>query len=270
MRLDAMMLPKIDRYFSGYIFDLDGTLWMSDELVPGAPETVSSLRAGGRRLVFLTNNSAGTRQTFADRLTHMGILAFPEEIVSTSYVMARYLRQQSPGCRCYVIGADPMREELCTAGLALCDRPGAIDYVVLGIDRDFTYHKLQTAFEAIRSGARFVATNPDPYSPSARGDLADIGALIAAIETASEHKLDRMVGKPDPLIVQTALEAIGLPRDDCLMVGDQLRTDVLAGQRAEVRVALLLRDPRVVAELERWNNLPAYGLEALTDLISIP
>jgi NagD protein len=260
------MIPKIDRFFRGYVFDLDGTIRMSDQLMPGAQAVVEALRRRGSRITFLTNNSDGTRDLFAAELSEMGIAAAPDEIVCTAFVMARYLRAQSPGCRCYVIGADPLREELCRAGLSLRDRAGEIDYVVLGIDRDFTYHKLQIAFEAIRAGARFVATNPDPYSPSARGDLADIGALIAAIETATEHPLDEMVGKPNPIILETALDVMSLPREECLMIGDQLATDVLVGQRAGMHTALLLRDPRVVAQLSAWPAPPDYGLERLLDL----
>lgn len=261
------MLPKISRLFPGYLFDLDGTIWLSERPVAGAQETVAELRARGCRVVFLTNNSDGTREMFAQQLTSLGIPAAPEDVIGASYVMARYLHAQAPGCRCYVIGADPLREELVRAGLALRDRPGDIDYVVLGIDRDFTYRKLQTAFEAIRAGARFVATNPDAYSPSARGDLADIGALIAAIETASGRALDKMVGKPNPTIVEIALETIGLPPNECLMVGDQLETDVLAGKRANVPVALFLRDPRVRERLAAWSQPPEFGLESLPELI---
>jgi len=261
------MLPRVDRLFRGYIFDLDGTIWMTSQLIPGAQEAVAVLRSRGSRVVFLTNNSDGTREMFADQLRSFGLPAAPEEIISTSYVMARYLSERSPGCRCYVIGADPLREELCRAGFVLCDRPAEVDYVVLGIDRDFTYRKLQTAFEAIRAGARFVATNPDPYVPMAGGDLADIGALIAAIEVASQHTLDMLVGKPSTYIVQVALETIGLPKSDCLMVGDQLGTDVLAGKRFGVPVALLLRDPRVRQQVPEWPDPPEFGLESLLDLL---
>jgi NagD protein len=261
------LLPKIDQLYDGYIFDLDGTIWMTERLVEGAQETVAALRARQRRVIFLTNNSDGTRLMFADRLSELGVPAQAEEIVSTSYVMARYLSEQSPGCRCYVMGADPLREELVQAGLKLRDRPGDIDYVVLGVDRDFTYFKLQTAFAAIRAGARFVATNPDPYVPTARGDLADIGSEIAAIEVATGHKLDKLAGKPDPIIVEQALQTINLPREHCLMVGDQLGTDVLAAKRSQVKIALLLRDPRVVEQLADWSDPPDYGLNSLTDLI---
>jgi NagD protein len=166
-----------------------------------------------------------------------------------------------------VIGSDPLREELCRAGLTLRDRPGDIDFVVVGIDRDFTYHKLQTAFEAIRAGARLVATNLDPWVPAGHGDLADIGALISAIEVASEHRLDKLVGKPDPLIVDVALELLGVEPADCLIVGDQLESDVLAGQRAGVPAALLMRDPRVVARLQDWQPQPNFLLASLQDLV---
>ncbi len=240
---------------------------MTGHPIPGAQETVDALRARGCRVVFLTNNSDGTGEMFAEQLGAMGIRVRPEEVIGTSYVMARYLQARQPGARCYAIGADPLREELVRAGLVLRDRPGDIDYVVLGIDRDFTYFKLQRAFEAIRAGAQFVATNPDPYVPTAHGDLADIGALIAAIEVCTQHKLDVLVGKPSSIIVNVALETIGLPKDECLMVGDQLVTDVLAGRQAGVRVALLLRDPRVVAQLETWPDPPDFGLDHLTDLV---
>lgn len=262
-----MTLPVIDRHFQGYIFDLDGTVWLTGQLVPGAQETVAALRGRGAQVLFLTNNSDGTRAMFARQLSDLGIPTTEGAIVSTAYVMARYLRAQAPGCHCYVIGADPLREELVDAGCRLRDRPGDIDYVVLGVDRDFTYYKLQIAFEAIRAGARFVATNPDPYVPTARGDLADIGAEIACIETAAQHKLDQLVGKPDPMIVQVALDTLGLPRQACLMVGDQLGTDVAAGQRSGVAVALLLRDPRTVAQLATWPTPPTYGLHNLIELV---
>jgi arabinose operon protein AraL len=260
------MLRKVDRIFPAYIFDLDGTIWLTDELVSGAQETVAGLRKLGSHIVFLTNNSDGTREMFAAQLTDMGIQASPDEIVSTSYVMARYLNDQAPGCRCYVIGADPVREELQRAGLRLSDRPGEVEYVVLGIDRDFTYRKLQIAFESIRAGALFVATNPDPYVPTSRGDLADIGALIAAIEVSTAHPLDMLVGKPSAYIVEIALETVGFSRDACLMVGDQLGTDVLAAKKAGVPVALLLRDPNVVTKLQAWADKPDFILNHLPEL----
>lgn len=271
----------LDRLFSAYLFDLDGTVWLTEELVPGAlpeparrhelladaSEAIRLLRSRGSRVAFMTNNADGTRESFAHELSDLGIPCTSDAVICTAFVMARYLSSQMPGSRCYVIGPDPLREELCRAGLSLRDRPGDIDFVVVGIDRDFTYHKLQTAFEAIRAGARLVATNPDPWVPAAHGDLADIGALIAAIEVASDHKLDKLVGKPDPFIVETALECLGVGLADCLIVGDQLGTDVLAGRRAGVPVALLLRDPRVVAQLSSWQDQPDFLVESLLGLV---
>jgi NagD protein len=279
--VEGIRPPILDRVFSAYLFDLDGTVWLTEELVPGAraeparrhellpdaSETIRVLRARGRRIAFMTNNADGTRESFAQELSDLGIPCTPDAVICTAFVMGRYLSSQLPGSRCYVIGPDPLREELCRAGLSLRDRPGDIDFVVVGIDRDFTYHKLQTAFEAIRAGARLVATNPDPWVPAAHGDLADIGALIAAIEVASDHKLDKLVGKPDPFIVQIALEHLGEQPADCLIVGDQLETDVLAGQRAGVPAALLLRDARVASKLQHWRPQPDLLLESLAGLV---
>jgi HAD superfamily hydrolase (TIGR01450 family) len=258
---------KPDRLFPGYIFDLDGTIWMTGTLIEGAALTVSELRRLGSRILFLTNNSDGTREMFADQLTEAGIPADTSEIISTSYVMAKYLKDRSPGARCFVIGPDPVREELTREGLVLRDRPGEIDYVVVGIDRDFTYKKLQIAFEAIRAGARFAATNPDPYSPSSKGDLADIGSLIAAIEVATDHKLDILVGKPNHIIITLALTTLGLSKGECLLVGDQLNTDVEAGHASNVPVALFLRDPKVIRELPKYPKQPDYVVDRLSELL---
>jgi len=280
-RVESIRPSVLRRLFRTYLFDIDGTVWLSEELVPGArgepgeqrkllpdaKNVIRALRSHGCRVAFMTNNADGTRESFAQELSDLGIPCAPDAVVCTAFVMARYLSSQQPGSRCYVIGPDPLREELCRAGLTLRDRPGEIDFVVVGIDRDFTYHKLQTAFEAIRAGARLVATNPDLWVPAAHGDLADIGALIAAIEAASQHKLDKLVGKPDPFIVQVALEGLGVDVADCLIVGDQLETDVLAGRRAGVAVALLLRDPRVVARLPDWQDQPDFLLENLRGLL---
>lgn len=260
-------MSGINRIFNGYIFDLDGTIWLTDQLIEDAQETVISLRERGSRVIFLTNNSDGTREMFAQILSEKGIPTTTEEVISTSYVMAHYLRKQSPHCRCYVIGPDPLREELCRQGMILSDRPDEVEYVVLGIDRDFTYRKLQTAFEAIRAGARFVATNPDPYVPMAHGYMADIGALIAAIEVSTQHPLDVLIGKPNSPIVNMALDALDLPKRECLMVGDQLQTDVLAAKRVGLQVALLLRDPNVRAKLPASDTKPDFVIENLKDLI---
>ncbi len=260
------MLTSLDRIFPGYIFDLDGTIWLMDTLIPGAQQAVTELRQRGARIVFLTNNSDGTREMFAEQLTELGIEAVPQDIISTSYVLARYLNEQAPGCRCYVIGPDPVREELQRAGLQLSDRPGDVQYVVLGIDRDFTYRKLQIAFESINAGALFVATNPDPYVPTPRGNMADIGALIAAIEVSTGHKLDMLAGKPNTYIVEIALETIGFPRESCLMIGDQLGTDVLAAKKTRVPVALFLRDPNVIKKLPDWPDKPDYAISDLREL----
>lgn len=267
--MTSMLQKNIDRIFPGYIFDLDGTIWLMGELIPGAAQTVEELRKRNCKTVFLTNNSDGTREMFADQLNQMGIPAEKNDIVSSSYVLANYLAEQAPGSRCYVIGADPMREECYRAGLRLSDRPGEIDYVVLGIDRDFTYKKLVIAFEAISSGAHFIATNPDPYVPTPQGNLPDIGAFIAAIEVSTGHPLDVLVGKPSTYIVELALQAIGVPRESCLMVGDQLGTDVLAAKRTGIAVALLLRDPKVVQQLTEWMDKPEYVLDQLLDLVNI-
>ncbi len=157
-------LRRPGRYYDGYIFDLDGTVYLGDALLPGAGEAIAALQAAGKRVVFLSNNPTVTCQEAATRLTRLGLPTPPESVINSTQVLIGFLRRVLPGARLFVIGEAPLLMALEAAGFTLCDNPEAIDAVIASFDRTFTYAKLQTAFDAIRAGARFFATNGDPNS----------------------------------------------------------------------------------------------------------
>jgi NagD protein len=253
--------------FDGYIFDLDGTIYLGDRLLPGAGEVIQRLRAD-RRVVFLSNNPTSTRENYAARLSAMGLPTAPHEVVNSSLVMIQWLSREMPGCRVFAVSEQPLKDELAAAGFALVERASAIDVVIASFDRTFHYDKLQIAFDAIRAGARFVATNADRYCPVPGGGEPDAAAVIAAIEACTATKVEVVVGKPSPIMIRAVAEIMQLPLERCLMVGDRLETDIAMGRAAGMATALVLTGATTPALLGASEIQPDYVLEHLGGLIA--
>lgn len=250
----------------GYLLDLDGTVYLGERLIPGADRAIAELRRRGRRVVFLSNKPLHSRADYAEKLTRLGVRATEGDVIHSSYVMARYLANERPGARVYAIGEPPLLAELEAAGLELTDDPERIEFVVAAFDRTCTWDKLNTAFQAIRRGARFVATNPDPTCPVEGGEIPDAAAVIAALEATTRKKVEAVVGKPSPHTVQAALERLGLPADRVAMVGDRLGTDILMARRAGLVAVLTLSGVTRPEELEWADVRPDYVIGSLAEL----
>lgn len=260
------------RDYAGYIFDLDGTIYLGDALLPGARDLILGLRARGARTVFLSNNPTKDPAMYAEKLTRLGIPTQPHEIVNTVVTMAEWLRQHAPGSNVFVIGEAPLSSAIAAAGLTLCDDPARIDVVVASYDRAFDYRKLQIAFDALwRFGrARLVTTNPDAYCPfpGGRGE-PDAAAIVAAIEACTGVRCEVNVGKPDPIMIETVLRMIGLSPAHCVMVGDRLYTDVAMGVAAGMDSALVLtgETTRDMVDLAEPSGRPTYVLDRIDALL---
>lgn len=254
---------------NGYLLDLDGTIYLGKRLITGAAEAVETLRARGRRIVFLTNKPLYSRQEYAKKLATFGIPTKEDDVISSSYVLARYLADRAPGARVYAIGEPPLLAELEQARLSLCDDPERIEYVIAAFDRTFDYRKLNIGFQAIRRGAHFVATNPDRTCPVDGGELPDAAGVIAALEATTGKQVEIAVGKPSPYIVSVALDRLGVPREQCAVVGDRLETDIRMAKAAGLTAILTLTGITSRADLVSSNIEPDYVIEniaALTDL----
>lgn len=262
-----MELNRPSNYYDAYIFDLDGTVYLGEALLPTAGETIRHLRHLGKRVVFLSNNPTHTRQDYAAKLTRLGLPTPPEDIINSSIVMVDFLRRHLPQARLFLIGEAPLEEELQGAGFELSDRADRVDAVIASFDRVFVYRKLQIAFDAIRAGARFFATNADRYCPVPGGGEPDAGAIIAAIEACTNTKVEAVVGKPSLYMAEAVLSLLTLAPDRCLMTGDRLETDVQMGLAAGMATALTLTGATGEAELEESSIRPAYVLRQLGDLI---
>lgn len=254
--------------YRGFIFDLDGTVYLGEALLPGAKAVIAALRDAGRRVCFLSNKPIQSRRDYAEKLTRLGVPAVVEDVINSSYVLASYLARESPGARCFVIGEPPLAAELAAAGLVVVDGP-AVDYVVVAFDRTFDYRKLDVALQAVkRHGARLVGTNPDRTCPVEGGEIPDAAGMIGAVEGVTGRRVDPIVGKPSPITLAVALGRLGLPAPACAIVGDRLETDIAMGRAAGLHTLLVLTgvtrpgDP----EIARWQ--PDHVLGSLDDLLT--
>jgi len=263
-------LPTPERTFAGYIFDLDGTVYLGEALLPTAGETLAALRALGARTIFISNNPTHAREEYALKLTRLGVPTPVEDILNSSLVMVDFLKRRMPGGRLFVIGEEPLETELRRAGFELTDEAVRVQAVIASFDRTFVYRKLQIAFDAIRAGARFFATNPDRFCPVPGGGEPDCAAIIAAIEACTNTRVEAVVGKPSPYMIEAALNLMNLPAADCLMTGDRLETDVHMGHDAGMSTALMMTGVTSASALAASSIQPTYVLHQLGDLLPRP
>lgn len=258
---------KPSHLYDAYIFDLDGTVYLADTLLAGAAQAISTLRTLGKRIVFLSNNPTHTRHEYAEKLTRLGLPTPADDILNSSVVLVDFLKRKMPRARLFVCGEQALLHNLRDAGFILTDIPGQIDAVIASFDRTFAYPKLQIAFDAIRAGARFFATNADRYCPVPGGGQPDAAAIIAAIEACTGTRVEAVVGKPSRYMSDAILALLQMPPSHCLIAGDRLETDVLMGINAGMSTALTLTGATTREQLASSPLQPTYIIESLLDLL---
>lgn len=253
--------------YNAYIFDLDGTVYLGDALLPSAGETITRLRELGKRTIFLSNNPTYTRAAYAKKLARLGLPTPESDILNSSLVMVDFLKTHLPNGRLFVIGEAPLMADLRAAGFELVNDAQHTEAVIASFDRTFVYNKLQVAFDAIRAGARFFATNGDRYCPVPGGGEPDAASIIAAIEACTNTQCEAIVGKPSRYTIEAVLNVVQLPAHECVMTGDRLETDVKMGLEAGMSAALTLTGATTEAILEASAIRPTYVINQLADLI---
>jgi arabinose operon protein AraL len=253
--------------YRGWLLDLDGTVYLGEQLIPGAAEAIAALRGEGRRVAFLSNKPLQTRDDYAAKLTRLGVPAAADEVINSSLVLARHLRALDPGAPVYVIGEPPMLAEMAAHGFEVRDDE-RVRWVVIAFDRTFTYAKLNTALQAVRGGARLIATNPDRTCPVEGGEIPDCAGMIAAVEAVTDTKVEIIVGKPSPIMLEVALHALGCAVHESVIVGDRVETDMAMGKQLGLATVLVLSgvtrsdDPRIAA------LAPDHVLRSVRELIA--
>ncbi len=248
----------------GIIFDLDGTVYCDEQLIPGATEAIRELRRRGHPIVFVTNGTESRAGQVA-KLNRFGIPTRPQEVINATAVLIGHLKRQLPQATVFAVSDPPLVQEL-SAHFRVSENPDEIDVVIASCDRNFDFHKINVAFQALRRGARFWATNADATCPVPGGEIPDAGAVIGALEGCSKRQVELVAGKPSPLVIKTALEQLERRPSECLIVGDRLETDILMGQRAGTRTALVLTGVTQRADLPRAPVQPDHVLESIRQI----
>ena len=247
-----------------YLMDMDGVLVHEEHVIPGADLFIAELIARDANFIVVTNNSIYTRRDLRARLRATG-LDIPEERIWTSALAtAQFLHTQRPGGSAFVIGEVGLTTAMHEAGYVLTDRNP--DYVVLGETRTYSFEAITTAIRLIGSGSRFVATNPDPTGPSRAGLLPAAGAVAALIEKAT-GRTPYFVGKPNPLMMRSAMRAIGAHSENTLMIGDRMDTDVIAGLESGMPTMLVMTGISSLESMAQYPFRPTMVLNSVADLV---
>ncbi len=255
-----------EREIHSWLMDMDGVLVREELAIPGAGEFIGRLRERGIPFLVLTNNSIFTRRDLAARLLANG-LDVPEEAIWTSALAtAKFLEDQRPGGSAFVIGEAGLTTALHQAGYTLTERDP--DYVLLGETRTYSFERITQAIRLVDRGARFIATNPDVTGPSPDGALPATGAVAALISRATGVD-PYFVGKPNPLMMRSALNAIDAHSETTAMIGDRMDTDIVAGLEAGLETILVLTGVTTLADAERYPFRAARIVESVADLLEL-
>jgi NagD protein len=246
-----------------YLTDMDGVILRGRTLIPGAAEFVQRLRAKDIPFLILTNNSQYTQRDLQVRLSFMGLEVPPEAIFTSALATAQFLDDQRPEGRAYVIGESGLTTALHDIGYVLTDQEP--EYVVLGETTAYSFERITRAIRFVSAGARFIATNPDVMGPGEGGIVPATGAVAALISAATGIK-PYFVGKPNPLMMRTALRTISAHSENSVMIGDRMDTDIVAGLESGLRTILVLTGVTTREQVERFPYRPTWIKESVAEI----
>lgn len=246
-----------------YLIDMDGVLVRGSELIPGADVFLQRLQQRGVKFLILTNNPLYTPVDLQHRLRRIGIDVTPDHIYTSALATVQFLKWQDPQATVFAIGESGLTTALHEAGFVLTDHDS--DYVVLGETGTYSYERITQAVRLVQGGARFIATNPDPIGPSEGGIVPACGAVAALIQTATGIA-PYFVGKPNPLMMRTALRYLNEHSENAIMVGDRMDTDVRVGIESGLETVLVLTGVTTRDMVKRFPYRPTQISDSVADL----
>lgn len=246
-----------------FLLDMDGTIYLGEELIPGADAFVAYLRASGRSLLFFTNNPSANAVAYAAKLSRLGIAAEADEVLTAGAATIRFLLDETPYRRLYTIAPPSLEAEMRASGL----EPGAEDpeAVVVSFDTAVTYEKLRRGAELLRAGLPYIGTNPDKVCPTAMGPIPDTGSIAAFLEAAT-GQTPKYIGKPHPEMVRMGLARLGASPRETAMVGDRLYTDMAMAQASGVTGILVLSGETTAEDVAALDEPPPFVFASVAEL----
>jgi NagD protein len=249
-----------------WLTDMDGVLVHEEDPIPGGKEFIAALRSAGTPFLVLTNNSIYTPRDLRVRLLRSGIDVPEQAIWTSALATAQFLDDQRPGGSAYVVGEAGLTTALHDIGYVMTERDP--DYVVLGETRTYSFEAITRAIRLIDRGARFIATNPDPSGPSPLGRLPATGSVAALISTAT-GRTPYFIGKPNPLMMRSALNRVDAHSETTVMIGDRMDTDIISGLEAGLRTILVLTGSTQASQVDRFPFRPTRVVDSVADLVPL-
>lgn len=253
--------------YSGALVDLDGTVYHGDTTIPGAPAGIDRLREAGLDVLFCSNNATRSRETYVDHLAAFGIDATVERICTAGTVTTTYLRENHADDHICLVGSTGLREQFRDAGLELTDDPEQTDALVASWTDEFDYTDMETALDAVDEETPFLGTNRDRTLPGNDGSpVPGSGSIIFSLAATIGRDPDAMLGKPSEWMAEAAVERLGVPAEECLMIGDRLDTDLAMGEQTGMTTVLVLSGVSDRADVAESDVSPDYVIDSLADI----
>lgn len=261
-----MNTPPPPAAIRGILCDMDGVIYHGNKILPGTQEFIAWLRQTGKPFLFLTNSSERSPRELSEKLHRMGVDIEESHFYTSAMATAAFLASQKPGGSAYIIGQPGLINALYEAGFSSNDvNP---DYVVVGETPAYTYETIKKAVSLVLGGAKLIGTNPDLTGPAEHGIIPACGALVAPIELATGVKA-YFVGKPNPLMMRSALRALGAHSDEAIMIGDRMDTDMVAGIESGLETALVLTGVTTREMIDRFPYRPGRVADSIADLVEM-
>ncbi len=256
----------IDKY-SGFIFDLDGTVYRGTHIIPNAEKTINHLKELGKKVIFISNKTTGSVKDYHQFLSKNGLQIEQDEIVNSTIVIKKYLAENFKGASFFAIGEKIFIDEIESTGLYYSDNPAKVEILVVTLDRTLNYEKLEIAARSLENGARFFAANIDDTCPVDEGEVLDAGSTISALEKRTHKKLELHFGKPSHFMFEEVRRRIKTNLSKLLLIGDRLETDIAMGNQFGIDTALV--DTGVKYFPNGLNGItPTYHFNSIFDLIN--
>jgi len=249
---------------SGYMIDMDGTVYRGNEVIPGAPEFIERIKAKNIPFVFLTNNSAWDRSHYYKKLTKMGFRISIDNILTSTTATITYLKNHRKGKTVYPLGTPKFVKEITDEGIPIDEKDP--DIVLLAFDTTITYEKMNNAYQFLKKGKEFIATHPDDLCPTEKGYDIDIGPFIRFFETMTGKKAT-VIGKPNPLMVKMAAETMNVDAKGMVMVGDRIYTDMRMAADSGIRSVMVLTGEAKRSDLKGSGISPTSIVDSVDEIL---
>ena len=258
---------SLSEKYDYFIFDLDGTIYRGEHLIPRADEVINHLKSIGKKIVFVSNKTTGTAKDYYHLLKNWGLNVEEDEIINSTVVVTNYLKRNFNSDKFFAIGEDSFINEIEKSGLKYSTEPGEINIILITLDRTLNYSKLEIAARALEKGARFFAANIDDTCPVDNGEVIDAGSTISALEKRTHRKLDLHFGKPSEFMFNEIKNRLQFIPSKTLLIGDRLETDIAMGNKFGIDTALVNTGVKYFLNGE-GNVAPTYQINSVFDLLN--